>query len=210
MATYSERHVGAGLPAVAAVDVSSKPAPPPQGGMALIEAILFLVIVGVAAGAVLSLFAGSSQRSAELLVHRQALAVAQALLAEVRSAPFTFCDPDVPTYASPTCVAPREDLVPGGAEPGETRLGAVTRLDNVSDYRNLAIGPGITSLNGTPMPGLAAYSAQVTVAPVAPAGNWNGVPASEVALVSVTVTAPMLPAPLVLQGLRTRHAPGRI
>ena len=55
---------------------------------------MFIVIVGVAAGGILMVFANTTRASADPLIRKQALAIAESLLEEIRLMPFTFCDPD--------------------------------------------------------------------------------------------------------------------
>jgi hypothetical protein len=61
---------------------------------------------------------------------------------------------------------------------GDTRLSAISPLDNVSDYNGLP--PITTSVTGTPMP--ASYSASVSVAQ----SSLNGIAATESLLITVT------------------------
>lgn len=172
--------------------------------------MLFIVIVGIAAGAMMSVF-GGNQGSAETLVERQARAVAEALLNEVRDARFTYCDPQATNFGTANAFAAcnpasMAEVVPGGPEAGESRTG-LAKLDNVSDYNNLALAP-IASLNAVPALGLAGYSATVSVTAMgAPGTLWNAVPANEVAVITVTVTTPALRSPVAVTGLRTLHAP---
>ncbi|HEX5126199.1 MAG TPA: type II secretion system protein [Rhodocyclaceae bacterium] len=159
-------------------------------GMALIEAIVFMLIVGIAAGTMLSVFANANRNSSDILINKQALSIAEALLAEVRSMPFT-------------------SLPPVG---GESRSG-MPAFSNITAYNNFAMGPAfaapaITALDGVSMAGLAAYSTSISVAPFVPAGNnWNGVPSADIVLVTISVTHPTLSSPVVLETLRTRYAP---
>ena len=70
------------------------PGPSPQRGTSLIELILFIVIVSTSVAGVLIAIDRSARSSAEPLVIKQALAIAEALLEEVQLMPFTYCDPD--------------------------------------------------------------------------------------------------------------------
>ena len=63
-------------------------------GLSLIELILFIVIVSVSVVGVLAALDRTARASAEPLVIKQALAIAEALLEEVELMPFTFCDPE--------------------------------------------------------------------------------------------------------------------
>ena len=66
---------------------------PEQRGLSMIELMVFIVIVGIAVTGVLSVYS-SFAPSVDPMVRKQALAVAESLLEEVLSKPYTYCDPD--------------------------------------------------------------------------------------------------------------------
>jgi MSHA pilin protein MshD len=178
-----------------------------QRGVSLIELIMFIVIVSTALAGILSVMNITTRSSADPLVHKQALAIAESLLEEVELMPFTFCDPDdadASTAAAPVvgaggCAATVEG---GGPEAGEARYSAVTPFDNVNDYNGFAMGAGATlDITGTNT-GVAGYAAAVAVAPVVLAG----VAAGDALRIIVTVTGPDA-VPVVVEGIRTRYAP---
>lgn len=176
-------------------------------GVSLVEVIMFIVIVGVAAGGILMVFANTTRASADPLIRKQALAIAESLLEEVRLMPFTFCDPDDANASTATgafvgvngCAATVEAM---GPEAGETRYAALTPFDNINDYSGFAMAGGILDITGTPIAGLDAYSAAVAVTPFA----FGGIAATEAQQITVTVTGPGNIA-VTLDGIRTRHAP---
>ncbi len=180
-------------------------------GVTLIEVIMFTVIVGIAAGGILMVFANTSRASADPLIRKQALAIAESLVEEVRMMPFTFCDPDDPNVSTATsaavgagptfcAVAAEAAMAP---EAGETRYAALTPYDNVNDYNGFAMAGGILDITGPPaIPGLGAYGATVVVAPFA----FGGIAAAEALQITVTVTGPGNIV-VTLDGIRTRHAP---
>ena len=91
-----------------------------------------------------------------------------------------------------------------GPEAGETRYSNLTPFDNVNDYDGFSMAAStIVDLGGTAVTGLAGYTATVQVQP---AGAFNGIPAGETLLVTVTVTAPGNQG-VSLSGYRTRYAP---
>ncbi len=65
-----------------------------QHGISLIELIMFIVIVSVALAGILLVMNVTTKGSADPLIHKQALAIAESLLEEVELMPFTYCDPD--------------------------------------------------------------------------------------------------------------------
>jgi MSHA pilin protein MshD len=172
-----------------------------QRGVTLIELIVFIVIVSVGLVGILSVLNLTTRSSADPLIRKQMLAIAEGLLDEVAAQPFTWCDPDDPAAATAisaaACATP-ENL---GPEAGETRNGAVTPFDNVNDYNGLV---GITSgLTGTAFP--PGYSAAVTVTPTALGVGVNTVPAAASLLINVTVSFGN--ERLTVEGFRTRYAP---
>ncbi len=175
-----------------------------ERGLSLIELLVFIVVVGIAVSGVLSVYSLNARSSADPMVRKQALAIAESLLEEVLAKPYTYCDPDdanVETASSPAgCAAVAETAM--GPEAGESRYSNVTPFDNVNDYDGFSMA-GIVDLNNNAVPGLGAYSADIQVRP---AGAFNGIPAGETLLVTVTVTAPGNQG-VSLSGYRTRYAP---
>lgn len=175
-----------------------------QRGVTLIELIAFIVIVGIAIGGVLNILTRAVRTSANPMVQKQALAIAEALLEEVELQPFTYCDPDDANAAVATSSAGCATLPENsGPEAGETRYSAATAFDNVNDYSGFAMNAGILDITGTALGGLGSYSAAVTVANDASLG---GIAGTEALRVTVTVTGPGNTS-VVLDGYRTRFAP---
>jgi Tfp pilus assembly protein PilV len=69
-------------------------------GLSLIELIMFIVIVGAAVAGIIAMIGMTTQSSADPMIRKQALAIAEAMLEEVRLQPFTYCDPDDPGAAT--------------------------------------------------------------------------------------------------------------
>lgn len=130
-----------------------------QHGLTLIELIVFIVIVGAALAGVLSVFNVTMRHSADPLVRKQALAVAESLLEEIEARPFN-CPPDASCV--PVTVANR------------------AQTHAVGDYAGFAMN-GISGIDGAAIPALATYNAVVAVAAVA----LNGAHGMEIV---VTVT----------------------
>ncbi|MEQ1661507.1 MAG: type II secretion system protein [Thiobacillus sp.] len=172
---------------------------PWQAGFSLIEVLAFIIIVGIASSAMLSVMSSMSRNAATLLPEQQAQAIASALMQEILAQPFTFCDPDDPTAPTAAnaagCAVQETAMTP---EAGEMRGGALP-FDNTNDYHNYTANPVVLP-DGTPVPG---YRAAVRVAA---AGALAGIPAADRLLVTVTVTPPAGRA-IQLQGLRVRYAP---
>ena len=172
-------------------------------GLSLIELLLFIVVVSAALAGLLRVFLQSSASSADPLLRRQALAIAESLLEEVTLMPFTWCDGDDANVATASsaggCAGAPEAI---GAEAGESRSG-LPSFDHVNDYHGLVLN-GISDLSGSAVPGLAGYSASVSVAAAALNDIASG--SGHALRITVTVNAPG-GVSVALDGYRTRHAP---
>jgi MSHA pilin protein MshD len=175
-----------------------------QRGLTLIELIMFIVIVGVALAGVLTVLNHTTRHSADPLIRKQALAIAEAILEEVMLQPFTWCDPDDTNAATATSAAActggaaganNESRSPLGPETGEAR----GTFDNVSDYQGLSTATNIAG-NAT-APYIAPYTATVTIVEEA----LNGIAATESLRITVTVVAGS--ETIQMEGYRTRHSP---
>lgn len=170
-------------------------------GLTLIELLLFVVVVGIALAAMLKVFVSATLSSADPMVRRQQLAIAESLLREVELMPFTWCDPDDANVAAANAAADCATSVENsGPEGGESRYGA-SYFDNVNDYAGFSMS-GIRDITNTAVAGLSGYGASVAVA----AQALDNVAAGEALKITVTVTAPDGSA-VSLQGWRTRYAP---
>jgi MSHA pilin protein MshD len=195
--------------------------PRAEHGISLIELIVFIVIVGIAVAGVVGVLSMATRASADPLIQKQALAVAEALLEEVQLQPFTYCDPDDPQAATAlnnlvgatgcTSAAAVETIGPEATAPygPEARPSATTPFDNVNDYHGYSM-IGITDLTGAAISGLGGYTASVTVAGQAIA-TVPAVPASDSLLITVTVLGPTgTNTTVVLHGYRVRYAPNAL
>lgn len=197
---------------------------PEQRGISLIELIIFIVVVGVALAGILRVMNVTGKSSADPMVYKQALAIAQALLEEVELMPFTFCDPDDPAAALVTTIStaqcaqidnPGPEAAFGAQANDETRYGP-SFFDHVNDYNGCQMNTGVINTCDTtgtagirdiannPIGPAAGYRAAIAVVPT---GLAMGLPAANDALlITVTVTSPNAQT-LVLEGVRTRYAP---
>jgi MSHA pilin protein MshD len=182
-----------------------------QHGISLIELIMFIVIVSVALAGILLVMNVTTKSSADPLIHKQALAIAESLLEEVELMPFTYCDPNDANAASATSAASCSagmDQNKGGAAltsptpATETRYSTSDPYDNVADYGGFSMGTGlINDITNTSI-GLAGYKADIAVT-----GNGlAGLPADAALRITVTVTGSD-GLTLVLEGIRTRYSP---
>jgi Tfp pilus assembly protein PilV len=65
-----------------------------ERGLSLIELIMFIVIVGAAVAGIITMISRTTQSSADPMIRKQALSIAEAMLDEIRLQPFTVCDAD--------------------------------------------------------------------------------------------------------------------
>jgi MSHA pilin protein MshD len=186
-----------------------------QRGISLIELIMFIVIVSVALAGILLVLNVTTKSSADPLVHKQALAIAESLIEEVELMPLTICDPDDVNAASAVTSADctggtngvnDESKLPLGAQAlatGEARGPVALPYDNVSDYNGFSMaGAAIQDIAGNPIGGLGGYTAAVAVGATGCAGIAfpNALP------ITVTVTGSDNLS-VVLDGCRTRYSP---
>jgi len=147
-----------------------------QHGMTLVELVIAIVIVGIAAAALYSAMASITGRSADPMLRQQSLAIAEAYLEEILAE--DFLDPTSHTQCPPRPA---------------TRAG----YDNVCDYVSLD-DVGARGADGALIAGLQDYRVRVAVTPQA----FNGLSAAAALQVVVTVEAPDGQT-LTLDGWRT-------
>ena len=131
-----------------------------QAGVTLVELIVALTLAGVVMGSIWSAWTLLIGRSADPLVARQSLAIAQSLLREIELQP-----------------------LPGTAVSGSTP--GRTGYASINDYNGLTMS-GISDAEGAAVPGLEGYGASISVASLA----LSGVPAGSGWWVTVIVTGP--------------------
>lgn len=190
-----------------------------SAGFSLIEVVVFIVVLGIAFVGMLILYNRVTSASVDPMVRKQVLAIASSLLEEIELRAYTICDPDDPNVFTANVLGDCTVLPEGiGPEPGETRY-VVPRYDNVNDYNNFCMGPGLPACTdgvirtaaGTNLNELANYRADVAVVQIAAnellATAGDNVPTAEA--LRITVTATHLPTGITtsLQGYRVRYAP---
>ena len=138
---------------------------PARAGFTLPELIIAIVIISVGLAGVLLAFRVTVGNSADPLIHKQMLAVAEEMMAEIGLKPFS---------------SPGHAGAAGGCV-------ARDGFESLDDYNGYACAGGIRPIDGTsPISALAAYG--ISVAVTKPVGNWNGIPANDVRRVEVTVS----------------------
>jgi len=178
-----------------------------QGGVTLIELVMFIVITGISLVGILSVMNLTASRSADPMKRKQATAIAESMLEEIELQAFTFCDPDddnvLNAGAAAVGVGNCTSLVQGGGStPGETRYGPAF-YDNVADYNGFAM-PTIRDINNNALPDLAIYSITTPIA-ITQVGADFGLAAAEALRIDVTVNYGN--DNVTLTGYRFRYAP---
>ena len=178
--------------------------------MSLIELIVFIVVMGIGIGGVVTTYSQYMKASVDPIVRKQALALAESLLEEASLQAFTYCDPADPavyTATSATAAQCPTLLESIGPESGQTWSG-VNAFNNVNDYDGFSMtGAGMTDLTGTAIPLLTGYTASVSVS--ASTGELPNLLTNADALkIVVTVSAPA-GVTVALQGYRMRYAPNQ-
>jgi len=161
-----------------------------QQGLTLIELVVFIVIVSVGLIGILSVVDLTTRRSADPMVRKQMISIAEAMMEEIllkgyRTSPDK-CTPASTPSCRPNTLADRE------------------HYNDIEDYNGFNM-QGVVSLDESNNPslaivaGLESYRVQVAVIPTTP--PINGVLAQTI---TVTVTAPGQQS-FVLTGYRTNY-----
>jgi MSHA pilin protein MshD len=156
-------------------------------GASLVELVVAIVVLGVAATAALGVLGRHVLGAPDALQLVQAQALAQALLDEALAQPAADTDPDGGADAP-------------GPEAGEARGSPTAPFDHVNDYDGLRMDAGILAFDGSAIAGLEGYRLAVSVTPQA---VGTGMSAADGWWVAVRVTTPG-GAQLLLEGLRAR------
>lgn len=155
-------------------------------GFSLIEVIVFIVIVSVALTGILSVMNLTTRHSADPLIQKQAIAIAESMLEEVSLHDFA---------VTGAAVAPTQ----------ANRQG----FDDIGDYNGFASSGGIHPIDSAlPINGLTAYSVSVSVASadLGPAASLISAASNQAKLITVTVTGPDN-VRVILAGYRTGYGP---
>lgn len=157
-------------------------------GFSLIEVIVFILIVSVALAGVLSVMNLTTQHSADPLVRKQAIAVAESMLEEV----------SLHDYANPA----------GGFTCAPLPCTQANRqsFDDIGDYNGFTTS-GIYPIDSAILiTGLSAYNVSVSVATanLGPAASLITAASGNASLITVTVTGPDN-VTVVLTGYRTAY-----
>jgi MSHA pilin protein MshD len=182
-------------------------------GLTLIELIMFIVIVSVGIAGILLVLNVTVKSSADPMIRKNMLSIAEALLEEVQMMPFTYCDPTDANAATATgagtgageCATLVESIGPEGVE---TRTSTTTPFNNVNDYSGLAaLTSPVSDISNTYF-APAGYSATIQIVPEAL--NDIAVPDStppNLNALRIAVTVSYGSDSITLEGYRARHSP---
>lgn len=166
-----------------------------QRGFTLIEVIIFIVVVGAGLAGILSVMNTVVKSSADPLIAKQTVAIAESMLEEILLK--EFCDPDTATLsptAPPVCPASRI-----AADQEATRA----NYDDVDDFNGYTTTTGIVDLTGTAVAGLASYNISAVTVAVTTAAQNAALNALGAKRVAVTVTGPQ--GAITLTGYRSNY-----
>lgn len=175
-----------------------------QRGLSLVDLLMFIVIVSVSIAGILSVMNLVTSNSADPMLRKQAVAIAESMLEEITLHQFTYCDPDDPKAGEANQPSDCNTVQGFAKTAGEDRIGALAApFDNVGDYAGFTMKP-IVDISGDAVAGLGAFQVNVTVGP--PSVAIPSVAASEIAEIAVRVTGPG-GTDVTLTGYRFRYAP---
>ncbi|MRW93583.1 type II secretion system protein [Duganella sp. FT80W] len=108
-------------------------------GLTIIELVIFMVIVGVAAAGILGVINLTNRNNTDPARRKQAMLVAEAYMEELQQAQMTYCDPADANAATVTAVGGCNSIPEAfGPEAGNTRP-----FDNLNDYVPNASGSAV-------------------------------------------------------------------
>lgn len=139
-----------------------------QRGVSLIELILFMIIISIAVAGVLLVMNKITGSSADTLVRKQALAIAESLLEEIELQGVSGVTPN----PVPATNANR------------------TSFDNVFNYNGYNTTAGILAMDNTAVAGLGSYNVTPPVEVAYTTAPWGGIPAGGAVVINVHVTGP--------------------
>jgi len=148
------------------------------GGFSLLEVLIAIVVLGVGIAGLAGVFAFVTRDSADPMLRKQALAIAEGLMQEIQ----------LKSFANPS-----------GGYSGTDRA----QFDDVKDYHGYAT-TGVMSADNTTVLGLEKYNVSVSVTDSAYGSATLTVGAGNAVLITVTIAYPG--GSIALSGYRTGYA----
>ena len=147
-----------------------------QSGFTLMEVLITIVVLSIAAVSMMSVFVNTVKTSASPIIQHQAAAIAEAYMEEIQLKAF-------------------ED--PTGDNTGESR----STYDDIQDYNLLT--EVATDQSGTPIVGLSAYTVAVSVTGQALVGTSTTIAGTDSMLIKVSVSHAAIET-VSIAGFRTK------
>lgn len=159
-------------------------------GFTLIELLIFIVVVSAGLAGILLVMNTVVKSSADPLVRKQTVAIAESLLEEILLK--EFCDPDTVNKITtpPTCGA-------------HTTEASRALYDDVDDYSGYTTTGGIVDLTGAAVAGLTIYNITSVTVAATTAAQSAALNALGAKRVTVTVTGPQ--GAISLTGYRSNY-----
>ncbi len=193
-----------------------------QAGLSLVEMVMFMVIVSIAVMGVVQTMNLTVRHSADPLLRKQALLIAESLMEEVQMAHFTFCAPSDDNAESAQnvagCTTVENVGAPTGTRPHANVNDYVGAFDDAQGAFDNPAGV-LVDVQQVPLP-VPGYSATLKIVPVPLGGGPNaaqipsGVEPAAMNVLQITVTVNFKSGSgddsVVLDGYRTRYAPNSI
>lgn len=154
-----------------------------QKGFTLLEVLITIVVISIAATAIMSVFTSTASKSVDPVIQLQAIAIAEAYMEEIQ----------LKNFADPT------QLETGGAETGESRM----TYDDVQDYDDPSIDGAVADQNNNAIGSLSDYTVTVSVSGQT-LGGTPVIPATDSLRIDITVDHPAID-PISLSGFRTLY-----
>lgn len=136
-------------------------------GATLIELVIFIVIISLAVTGILLVMNQVTAHSADAVVRKQALAIAESLLEEIEL----------------------QGVSGVNAATGSANADR-TAFDNVFNYNGYTTTTGIQYMDTTAVFGLTAYNVSPPVSVAYTTAAWQGIPAGQAVVINVHVTGP--------------------
>jgi len=154
-------------------------------GFSLIEVVIFIVIVSVALVGVLTVMDLTTRHSADPLIRKQAIALAESMLEEV----------SLQAFDNPP---PADDFAGPFTQPNRVFF------DSIGDYNSFTTSGAYAIGGAAAISGLAGYNVSVSVVPtdLGPAASQITSASGNARLITVTVTGPDN-VPVSIAGYRT-------
>lgn len=161
-----------------------------QHGFTLVELIMFIVVLSLGIAGILSVMNTVVKSSADPLIAKQTVAIAESMLEEILLK--EYCDPDTvdKTTTPPTCGA-------------HTTEASRALYDDVDDYFGYTTTGGIVDLTGAAVAGMTSYNIKSVTVAVTNAAQNTALNAVSAKRVMVTVSGPQ--GDITLTGYRSNY-----